>query len=67
MLPVGFEKETSWRWTVGEKGQRQARGEWAGVCCVVGSQNPPMPALEASVAPIQVGAIGTKADSGTGC
>jgi hypothetical protein len=57
------------RWLVIDvgNGARQTVGGVGRVFAVVGSQKPPMPAFEASVAPTKVGAIGTREVSGTGC
>jgi hypothetical protein len=68
-VPSGLEKLTKRFWTSGGNGERHTTGRGDGVHgeqCEVGNQNPPIPALDASVAPIKVGAIGTKEANGTG-
>jgi hypothetical protein len=66
MSPVGFDVETS-RCCMGvENGARHTTG-WCGDSVkIVGSQKPPMPIFDASVAPTVVGAIGTREESETG-
>ncbi len=53
--------------TLLSKGTRHAMGLVLGGDRVVGAQKPPMPSLDASVAPINVGGIGTIEAKGTGC
>ncbi len=65
--PTGLVKETSAAWIEGGKGAHQIIGAGGGCKAeLVGIQKPPMPTLEASVAPLKVDAAGTNCESRTG-
>ena len=66
IVPVRFELETRCWPTVGGKGARQIMGGNGVGWMAVGSQKPPIPAAQASVAPMAWGAVGTSAAMGAG-